>query len=82
MLEHYLDSSPEVFERLSVELPPSTTKSKKAAKEKTKKYLDDWDKTWVNAGKSDSKYGEVVMWMHLHAYSMESGRYWHFEWDG
>jgi hypothetical protein len=56
MLEHYLDSSPEVFERLSVELSPLTTKSKnKAAKKKTKKYLDDWDKTWVNAGKSDSK---------------------------
>lgn len=56
MLEHYLDSSLEVFERLSLELPPSNEKSKKkAAKKRTKKYLDDWDKTWVNAGKSDSK---------------------------
>ena len=56
MLEHYLNSSPEIFERLSLELSPSTKKwKKKAAKKKTKKYLGDWDKAWVNAGKSDFK---------------------------
>ena len=55
MLEHYLNCSPEIFERLSLDLSPLTNKwKKKAVRRKTKQYLDDWDKAWVSAGKSDS----------------------------
>lgn len=56
MLDHYLDSSLEAFQRLSLEPPSSSSKKgkKKEAKKKTKKYLKEWEKSFEKAAKSES----------------------------